>query len=152
MTFHWGIFTTVQDDPFHRIVYDYSLADWDGLCGHLKDVPWKDILRLSASACEFCEWVQVGIGVYIPHQKYQVKYCSPPWISAACAAVIVHRNHFFRLYQKDKFSESKIKFRQASNCCKKVLESAKLAYGNKKNERVHHFSETWLSRLLADWQ
>ena len=25
---------------------------------------------------------------------------------AACAAAIVHRNHFFRLYQKDKSSES----------------------------------------------
>ena len=29
---------------------DYSLADWDGLCDHLRDVPWKDIFKLSASA------------------------------------------------------------------------------------------------------
>ena len=28
-----------QDAPFHRIAYDYSLADWDGLCDHLTDVP-----------------------------------------------------------------------------------------------------------------
>ena len=27
------------DDPFHRITYDYSRADWDGLCDHLRDVP-----------------------------------------------------------------------------------------------------------------
>ena len=33
----------------------------------------------------------------------------------SCAAAIVHRNHFFRLYQKDKSSGSKVKFRQASN-------------------------------------
>ena len=26
----------------------------------------------SAAASEFCEWVQVGIDVYIPHGKYQV--------------------------------------------------------------------------------
>ena len=36
-------------------------------CDHLTDVPWEDIFKLSASAAgnEFCEWVQVGIVVYI---------------------------------------------------------------------------------------
>ena len=56
--------------------------------------------------------------------------------SAACAAAIVHRNHFFCLHQKDKSSESKVKFRQASNCCKRVLEAAKLAYTNKTKESI----------------
>ena len=28
-----------QDASFHRIAYDYSHADWDGLCDHLRDVP-----------------------------------------------------------------------------------------------------------------
>ena len=54
-------------------------------------------LKLSASAAvnEFCEWVQVGIDVYIPHCKYQVKPHLSPWFSAACAPTIVHRNQFF---------------------------------------------------------
>ena len=101
-----------QDTPFHRVAYDYSRADWDGLRDHLRDVPWEGIFKLSASAAasEFCEWVQVGIDVYIPHRKYQVKPDSSPWFSAACAAAIVHRNHFFRLYQHNKSSESKVKF------------------------------------------
>ena len=30
-----------QDAPFHRIAYDYSRADWDGLCDHLRDVAWR---------------------------------------------------------------------------------------------------------------
>ena len=60
----------------------------------------------SAAASEFCEWVQVGIDVYIPHGKYQVKPHSSSWFSAACAAAIVHGNHFFCLYQQSKFSES----------------------------------------------
>ena len=99
----------------------------------MRDVPWEDIFKLGASAAasEFCEWVQVGIDVYIPHRKYQVKPHSSPWFSAACAAAIVHRNHFFRLYQREKSSDSKVKFRQASNHCKRVLEAAKLAYANK---------------------
>ena len=120
------------DAPFHCIAYDYSCADWDGLCDHLRDAPWEDIFKLGASAAasEFCGWVQVGIDVYIPHRKYQVKPHSSPWFSAACAAAIVHRNHFFCLYQKDKSSESKVKFRQASNCWKRVLQAAKLAYAN----------------------
>ena len=127
-----------QDTLFHRVAYDYSCADWDGLRDHLRDIPWEDIFKLSASAAasEFCEWVQVGIDVYIPHRKYHVKPHSSPWFSAACAAAIVHRNHFFRLYQQNKSSESKVKFRQASNRCKRVLEAAKLAYATKTKESI----------------
>ena len=130
-----------QDTPFPCVAYDYSHADWDGLRDHLRDVPWEDIFKLSASAAasELCEWVQVGIDVYIPHCKYQVKPHSSMWFSAACAAAIVHRNHLFHLYQQNKSS---------SNCHKRVLEAAKLAYATK--TRVHHFPETWLSGLLAN--
>ena len=48
-----------RDAPFHCIVYDYSRADWDGLRDHLRDVPWEDIFKRSASAAAsgFCEWV-----------------------------------------------------------------------------------------------
>ena len=52
-------------------------------------------LCISAATSEFCEWVQVGIDVYIPHRKYQVKPHSSPWFSAAFAVAIIHRNHFF---------------------------------------------------------
>ena len=92
-----------RDALFHRRAYDYSRADWDNLRDYLRDVPWEDIVKLSASATasEFCEWVQIGIDLYIPHRKYQVKPHSSPWFSAAFAAAIVHRNHFFHLYQKD---------------------------------------------------
>ena len=103
----------------------------------MRDVPWEDIFKLGAFAAarEFCEWVQVGIDVYIPHRKYQVKPHSSPWFSSACAAAIVHRNQFFRLYQREK-SDSKAKFRQASNCFKTVFEAAKLAYANKTKESI----------------
>ena len=37
------------DALFHRIVYDYSCADWDGLCDHLRDVPWENTFKLRAS-------------------------------------------------------------------------------------------------------
>ena len=127
-----------QDTLFHRVAYDNSRADWDGICDHLRDVQWEDIFKLSSSAAasEFCEWVQVGINVYIPHLKYQVKPQSSPWFSGACAAAIVHRNHFFHLYQQNKSFESKVEFRQASNHCKRVLEAAKLAYGTKTKESI----------------
>ena len=121
------------DALFHCIVSDYSCANCVGLCDHLRDVPQEDIFKLSASAVvsELCEWAQVGIDVYIPHGKYQVKLHSSPWFSAACAGAIVHGNHFFHLSQQNRSSESKGKFRQASNYCKKVLEAAKLVYANK---------------------
>ena len=55
------------DVLFHRIACDYSCADWDGLCDHLRDIPWEDSFKLgtSTAASEFCEWVQVGIDIYI---------------------------------------------------------------------------------------
>ena len=93
-------------------------------------------LKASAAASAFCEWFQFGIDVFTPHHKYQVKPHSSPCFSAACAAAIVHRNHFFRLYQREKSSDSKVKFRQASNRCKRVLEAAKLAYANKIKESI----------------
>ena len=65
-------------------------------------------LSASATASEFCEWVQVEIDVYIPYQKYQVKPRSSPWFSAVCTAAIVHTNHFFCLYQQNKSSECKV--------------------------------------------
>ena len=51
-----------RDAPVHRIAYDYSRANWDGLRDHFRDVPWEDIFKLggSAAASEFCEWIQVG--------------------------------------------------------------------------------------------
>ena len=77
------------------------------VCDHLIDVSWEDIFKLSASAAasEFCEWVHVGVDVYIPHRKYQVKPNSSIWFSAACEAAIVNRNHFFCSYQQNKSSE-----------------------------------------------
>ena len=40
------------------------------------------------------------------------------------------------MYQQNKSSDSKVKFRQASNRCKRVLEAAKLAYANKTKESI----------------
>ena len=127
-----------QDAPFHTVAYDYSCADWGGLPDHFRDVLLEDIFKLTAFAVasEFCGWVQVGNDVYIPHRKYQVKPHSSPWFPAACAAAIVHRNHFFDLYQWNQSSESKVKFRRVSNRCKRVLEAAKLAFATKTKESI----------------
>ena len=47
--------------PHFSTAYDYSCADWDGICDHLRDVPWEGIFKLAASAAaaaaaasEFC--------------------------------------------------------------------------------------------------
>ena len=105
---------------------------------HLRDVQRDDNFKHSSStaANEFCEWFHVEIDVYIPHRRYQVKPHSFLWFSAACVAEIAQRNHIFRLYQKNNSSESKVKFRQASNCYKRVLETAKFAYANKTKQPI----------------
>ena len=106
-----------QDDPFYCVAYDHSRT-------------------ASVASSEFGEWVQVGINVYILHPKYQVKPHSSPWFSVNWTAAIVHRNHLFRLYQQNKSSAFKAKFRQASNPRKRIFEAAKLAYANKTKESI----------------
>ena len=77
-----------QDAPFHCIAYNYSHADWGSLRDHLRDVAWDIIFKLAAfaAASVFCELVQVGIDVYIPHCRYQIKPNLFPQFSVACAA------------------------------------------------------------------
>ena len=48
------------------------------------------------------------------------------------------------MYQHNKYSESKVNFRHASNCCKSVLEAAKPAYDNKTKESI-------TSQKLGSW-
>ena len=57
-----------RDTPSHRITYDYSRADWDGLRVHLRDAPWEDIFKLSAStaASEFFGFCESSPGLSIP--------------------------------------------------------------------------------------
>ena len=137
-----------RDALFHCIAYDNSRVEWDCLHDQLRDVPWDDIFKLGASAAaiEFCEWVQVGIDVYIPRRICQAKPHPSPWFSATCAAAIVHGNNFFRLYQSDKSSDSKVRFRQAFNLCKRVQPNLHMLI----NKRVHHFPETWFLGLLPN--
>ena len=67
-----------QDTLFHCIAYDYSCANWDGLCDNLGHI---QIFGASPAANEFREWVQVQIDVYMPHPKYHVKPHSSTWFS-----------------------------------------------------------------------
>ena len=91
------------------------------LIGTIFVIIWETVHRRislnssDAAVSESSEWFHVEIDVYVPNRKYQVKPHSSARFFAACAAAIVHRNHFPHLYQKDKSSESKWKFRQASN-------------------------------------
>ena len=59
---------------------------------------------VAAAVSKLCEWIQIGTDTHILHHVYQVKPHSSPWFSDTCAAVIAHRNHYFRLYQQNKFS------------------------------------------------
>ena len=53
------------------------------------------------------------------------------------------------MYQQNKFSESKVKFRQASNCCKRVLEAAILAYANERSSLSSADLQTVVSARIA---
>lgn len=119
-----------HDAPFHRTVFSYDKADWDGFRDFIRDVPWASIFQKdpSLAASEFSNWIQAGIEAFIPHRKFQVKPHSPPWFTPSCASAIAHRNHYFHTYQQERSKEAKSLFRTASNSCKRVIERAKSSY------------------------
>ena len=98
--------------------------------------------RISLNLVPLLLLVNFGSGfrlelMYIYHiENIRSSLIHAPWFSATCAAAIVHRNHFFHLHHREKSFDCKVKFRQASNCCKRVLEDAKLAYANKIKECI----------------
>lgn len=96
----WADFTKVRNS---FLSCGYFHADWDDLCNHLRDLPWEHIFKLgiSETAAEFCNWIQVGIDVYIPHHKYQVNHRSSPWFFAADVAAIAHGNHLDSMHQRN---------------------------------------------------
>ena len=79
------------------------------------------------------ELMYISLIVSIKSNLHDVSF---PRFSAACAAAKVDRNHFFCLYQQNKFSGSKVKFRQATNHCKRVPEGTKLAYATKTKQSI----------------
>ena len=121
---------SANEHPYHRTVYSYCKADWDGLRDHLRDVPWLDIFKHNATfaAKEISEWIEIGIDCYIPHHKFQLKPHSSPWFTPSCAAAIAHRNHIFHQYHRNMTPENKKLFCDSRNHCKRVLEEAKSKY------------------------
>ena len=108
-----------RDAPFRRIAYDYSRADV--LCG----ISLNSVLLLLP--VNFMS----GFRLELMHIYLIVSIRSSlTYIHG------FHRTQFFRLCQQNKPSEFKVKFRQASNCCKRILKAAELAYANKTKESI----------------
>ena len=91
-------------------------------------IPFNIPGYLNSAAAELNEWINVGIDVFIPSKKFQLKAHSQLWFTPACAAAIAHRNHDFNLHSSTKTDESHWLFKLARNCCKRVLDQAKLEY------------------------
>ena len=127
-----------QESPFHRTLYSYDRGDWDSFRDFLRDVPWPDVFKLDGEKCaeEVASWIKAGIDAFIPYRKFQQKPHSTPWFSPACAAAIAHRNHFYKVFQREKSADSKCRFRHAANECKRVIDSAKTQYVQQTQERI----------------
>ena len=120
---------STNEHPYHRTVYSYSKADWDGSRVHLRYVPWLDIFKHDATyaAKEITEWVEIGIDCYIPLRKFQLKSHSSPWFTPYAAA-IPDRNHYFHKYHWNATPENKKLFCDSCNHCRIVLKDARYNY------------------------
>ena len=127
-----------SDVPFHRSVFRYAKADWDGFRSFLADIPLNSIFKRGPSriAKELSDWITVGMECFIPSKKYQQRPNSQPWFTPECASSIAHRNHFFHNYHQNRTADSKAAFRTARNHCKRVLRNAKDSYAESVKARV----------------
>ena len=127
-----------SDVPFHRTVYRYSKADWDGFRSYIADAPLDYIFKFRASkvASLITDWVTTGMDTFIPHKKYQQKPNSQPWFTPECAAAIAHRNHFFHLYHQNRCAVTQAAFHNARNQCQMVLRDAKSSYAKSIQDRI----------------
>ena len=73
-----------SDVPFHRTIYRYSSADWDGFRNFIADAPLEAIFQGSPSdmATSITGWIQAGMDIFIPHKIYQQKPNSQPWFTS----------------------------------------------------------------------
>ena len=101
----------------------------------MEDIPWKDIFKLSVRATMVLVNFMSGCRLELMYilliisirsnltylDGFQQLVLLPEFIEIT----------FYCLYQQNKSSASKVKFRQVSNCWKMVLEAAKLACATK---------------------
>ena len=52
-----------ENSTFHSRTYNYSHADFNSLCGHLRDASYEDISELGASAggTDFVSWSKLEL-------------------------------------------------------------------------------------------
>ena len=74
--------------PFHRIPYDYSRADWDGLRDHFRDVLWKMLLLVSFVSGFRLELMYLSLIKII-----RSSFIHLHGFRLLVLAAIVHRNH-----------------------------------------------------------
>ena len=63
--------------------------------------------------------------------------------------VLLQKSFFFHMHQQNTSSESQVKFRKASNYCKRVLQLAKLAYASKTKEAITLWSNDLVIKVLG---
>ena len=110
--------------PFHRIAYDYSHTDWDSLCDPLRDVPGRIFLN---------SVLLLLVVNFVSGFRLEFMYIS---LIISIRSSFIHLHDFQLLVLLNKSFKSKVKFRQASNYCKRVLEPAALAYAIKTKEPI----------------
>ena len=95
--------------------------DADGLCDNFRDVPWEFIFKLGLLLL----LVNFRSGL-----RLELMYIS--FIVNIRSSLTGLHGFQLRLYQQNKSSKSKAKFRQTSNYCKWVFEAASVTYASKK--------------------
>ena len=121
------------DTLSHCIAYDYSCADWDGLHNDLTDVPGEDILGLlllillvnsvSGFRLELI-YITLILSMWssLTHLCGFQLFVLLPWFIKITVLICTNRINILNLKEK---------LIQAINCCKRVLEAAKLTYAYK---------------------
>lgn len=96
------------DVPFHRAIYWYARADWDGFRSSILELRIDSIIRHPTSiiASPISDWIKARIDTLISSKTFQQRHNSPPWYIPECAAAIANCNQYLNLYHRNRSVES----------------------------------------------
>ena len=91
--------------PYEWEVWHYQNTNVDQIRQATSQFPWDNRfanINVNEQVQLFTETTQNIISTYIPHETISCDYSNPPWIDEKIKKLILHQNHAFSAYSRDR--------------------------------------------------
>ena len=118
--------------PYEREVWHYQRANVDQIRQAISEFPWDNRfanISVNEQVQLFTQTLQNIISNYIPHETITCNDSNPPWIDEKIKKLILHKNHVFSAYSRDRNDTNLFdKFQSLQAHLKTTVEESKPKY------------------------